>query len=58
MFCAYVFGSDWYLVQLIVLLKPGFNCWNNFALSWAEKVTTGTKIFVSVILNFVSPAAK
>ena len=58
MFCAYVFGSDWYLFYLIVLLKPDFNYWNNFALSWADKVTIGTKSFVSVILNYVSPVAE
>ena len=29
----HVFGAEWYLVQLIVLLKPDFNCCNNFALS-------------------------
>ena len=33
---------DWYLFQLIVLLKPEFNCCNSFALSWADKVTIGT----------------
>ena len=49
LFCAYIFGSDWYLFQLIVLLKPGFSCWSNYALSWVGKVTTGTKSFVSVI---------
>ena len=35
-----IFG--WYLFQLIVLLKPDFNCCNSFALSWVDKVTTGT----------------
>ena len=45
------FGSDWYLFQLIVLLKRDFNCWNDFALSWVDKVTTGTLSFVSVIAN-------
>ena len=35
-------GFDRYLFQLIVLLKPDFNCDNNFALSWVVKVTTGT----------------
>ena len=50
-FCAYVFGSDWYLFPLIVFLKPDFNCWSNFALSWVDKVTTGTQSFVSVIPN-------
>ena len=38
----YVFGFDWSLSQLIVLLKPDFNCWSNFALSWIDKVTAGT----------------
>ena len=55
MFCAYVFGSDWYLFQLIVLLRPDFNRWSNFALSWVDKVTTGTKSFVSVIANLPAP---
>ena len=45
---------DSYLFQLIVLLKPDFNCWSNFALSWVDKVTTGTYSFVSVIENFPS----
>ena len=35
-------GYDKYLFQLIVLLKPDFNCVIDFALSWVEKVTTGT----------------
>ena len=54
-FCAFVFGSDWYLFQLIVLLKPGFNFWSNFALSWVDKVTTRRKCFVSVIANLSAP---
>ena len=29
-------------MQLIVLLKPDSSCGNNFALSWVNKVTTGT----------------
>ena len=40
-----------YLFQLIALLNPDFNCCNNFALSWVDKVTTGTKRFASVISN-------
>ena len=32
----------WHLFQLIVLLKPDFNCCNIFALPWVGKVTTGT----------------
>ena len=34
------FGS--YLFQLIVHLKPDFNCSSSFALSWVDKFTTGT----------------
>ena len=41
----------WYLFWLIVLLKRDFNCSSSFALSWADKVTTGTQSFVSVIQN-------
>ena len=33
---------------------PDFNCWSNFALSWVDRVTTGTKSFVSVIVNLPS----
>ena len=42
------------LFQLIVLLKPDFNCSRRFALSWVNKVTTGTWRFVSVIPNIAS----
>ena len=49
------FGSDWYLFQLIVLLKPDFNYWSNFALPWVDRVTTGRLSFVSVIANFPAP---
>ena len=41
-FCANKSGFDKYLFQSIVLLKPGFNCENTFALFWVDKVTTGT----------------
>ena len=54
-FCAYVFRSDWYLFQLIVLLNSDFNCWSNFALSWVDKSTTGRKCFVSIIANLPAP---
>ena len=40
--CANNSGFDRYLFQLIVLLKPDFNCDNNFALSLVDKVTIGT----------------
>ena len=33
---------DKYLFQLITLLKPDFNCCNNFALSCIDKATAGT----------------
>ena len=42
-------------IPVIVLLKPEFDCWSNFALSWVDGVTTGTKNFVSVILNLPLP---
>ena len=32
-FCANNDGFDRHLLQMIVLLKPDFNCGNNFALS-------------------------
>ena len=35
-------GFDRYLLHLTVLLKPDFNYNNNFALSWVDKVATGT----------------
>ena len=41
-FCPSVDTFVWYLFQLIVLLKPDFNCYNSFALFWIDKVTTGT----------------
>ena len=34
--------SDWYLLQLTVLLKHDFNFESSFALSWIDKVTTQT----------------
>ena len=43
-----------FLVLIIVLLKPDFNCLKNFVLSWDDKVTTGTWRFVSVFENIVS----
>ena len=43
------------MFQLVVLLKPDFICWSNFALSWVDKVTTGTRSFVSVIVNLPWP---
>ena len=35
-------GFGRYLFHHVVLLKPYFNCGNNFALSCVDKVTTGT----------------
>ena len=37
--------------MLIVLLKLDFNCFNSFALSWVDNVTTRTSSFLSVIVN-------
>ena len=42
LFYANVFGYDWYLFQLTVLLKADFNYWSNFTLSWVDKVTIRT----------------
>ena len=39
---------DWYLFQLIILLKTDFNYCNSIALSWYDIATNGTKNFVSV----------
>ena len=33
---------DWYLFQLMVLLKPDVNCCISFSLYSVNKVTTGT----------------
>ena len=44
-----------YFFQLIVLLKPDFDCWSSFALSRVDKVTT--QGFVSVIANVVAFAS-
>ena len=41
-FCADNSGFDRYLFQLIILLKPDFDCCNNYALSRIDKVATGT----------------
>ena len=37
--------------QLIVLLKPDFNCFSSFALSWVDKVTASTSSILSAIAN-------
>ena len=42
---------DWYLFQLIALLKPDSNCFNSFTLSWVNKVMARTKTFVLFLLN-------
>ena len=41
----------WCFFQLIVLLKPGFNCFNSFELSSVAKVIAETWHFVSAIEN-------
>ena len=43
------------MFQLTTLLKPDYSCFNNSALSFVDKVTTGTNNFVSGISNFASP---
>ena len=42
---------DWYLLQLHIRLKPGFNFGISFALSSLDNVTNCTQSFVSAILN-------
>ena len=44
----------WLIFIGVVFLKPDFNCYNSFALSWVDKVTTWTQSFVSVIANVVA----
>ena len=34
--------SNLSLDLVVALLKPDFNCGNNFSLCWVDKVTTGT----------------
>ena len=46
------------MFELIVLLKPDFNSYDSFALSWVDKVTKGTWSFVYIILNFVAPVTE
>ena len=41
-FCPSVDTFVWYLLQLVVLLKPDLNCSYIFVLSRVDKVTTGT----------------
>ena len=43
-----------YLFHFIVILNPDFNCSNNLLSFSADKVTTGTYNFQSVISNFAS----
>ena len=57
MFGAYIVTFYWYLFQLVVLLKPGSSYCNSFALSWVDKVGTGTLGFVSVIANVANFAS-
>ena len=45
------FFLDWYLFQLIFILKPDSNCSSSFTLPCVDKVTTGTWPIVSVIVN-------
>ena len=47
------FIIDWYLFQLIVLLKQDANFLITFTLSSVGKVTAGTLSIVSVIVNLI-----
>ena len=47
----------WYFFQLVILLKPHFNCCNSFKLCWIDRRTTGTETCVSVYTNIVSSVA-
>ena len=44
-------GFDRYLFQLVVLLKPGFNCYNNFAYLELIKSLQEHKVLFLVIAN-------
>ena len=46
-FCLCGDTTNWYLIQWVAQLNRGFNCCSSFALSWADRVTTGTYSFVS-----------
>ena len=52
LFSAWLVFSEWYLFQLIVLLKSDSNCFISFIFSWVDKVTAGTKSFILVIIYF------
>ena len=41
-FDARIDAFDLCSLQLIVLLKSDFNCYNSFVLFWVDKVTTGS----------------
>ena len=56
-FCPSIDTFEWYLFHLIALLKLEFNCSSSFSLPSADKVTTETKSFVSVI-SIVSAAVE
>ena len=47
LFCVCFVVLDWYLFQLIVLLKPDSNCLNSFTLSWVESYNWNIKICIS-----------
>ena len=57
-FCLLVEIFEWYLFQLIVLLKPDFNCSSSFHYHELIKLWFGHKVFLSVTANFVSPVAE
>ena len=55
MFFLCIVTFDWYLFQLIVVLKPDFSCCNSFALSWVDRVTTRIYSFESPIASVSVP---
>ena len=44
---------DWYLFQLVAVLKPDFNCCNNCEIFWVDTIKTEIYGFVLVIANFL-----
>ena len=46
------------LFQLIVFLKPDFTSCNSFTLPLVDKVTKGTRSFVSLVTRFVGLVAE
>ena len=58
LFYGRAFNLDWYLFQLLDLLKIDSNCFNSFTLSSVDKVITATESFVSVIASSIFQTAE